>query len=201
MILAQVIAPILLDQNTRLQACDRPSRPKRGATEINIGALLSRPARPSLQGSLDSFVPDGFTSCGPPCKTPSSAFAAEISMEKMSRFRPPLLQAALLAAASLGGCYQPAAYPPPGAAVPPGPHPPSWPALPANAACTGDLARFQNVVWGDVTTGNLNQSVYELIEADLARAANSCAAGHDEEARGIVRSAKLKHGYRAYLER
>jgi hypothetical protein len=105
-----------------------------------------------------------------------------------------------LAAMALGGCNR--TYGPPApvaAAVPRGPAPPDWPNLPEKAACTNDLNRYQTVIWGDVTTGNLNRSVYDQIEADLNRAANACAQGHDGEARAIIRSTKLKHGYRAYL--
>jgi hypothetical protein len=105
-----------------------------------------------------------------------------------------------LAALALGGCNQTSGSPVPmAAAVPKAPVPPDWPKLPENAVCTNDLNRYQTVLWGDVTTGNLNQSVYDEIEADLGRAASSCADGHDSEARAIIRSTKLKHGYRAYL--
>lgn len=106
----------------------------------------------------------------------------------------------LLAAISLAGCAQYAAPPVPmAAAVPHGPAQPQWPGLPEKAACTTDLNKYQTLLWSDVTTGNLNQSVYDQIEADLSRAANACAGGHDSEARAIIRSTKLKHGYRAFL--
>jgi hypothetical protein len=55
------------------------------------------------------------------------------------------------------------------------------------------------VLDADVGTGNLARSVYEKIGADMSRAAEACAAGKDSEARAIIRSTKLKHGYRAYL--
>ena len=45
------------------------------------------------------------------------------------------------------------------------------------------------------TTGNLNQKVYNAIEADLSRAASACAAGKDGEALGIIHATKEKHGY------
>lgn len=103
-------------------------------------------------------------------------------------------------AMALGGCYQSAAPPTPMAAAGPhAPSPPQWPKLPEAAACTGDLNRYQAILWSDVTTGNLNVSVYDKIESDLARAADACAGGNDSEARAIIRSTKLNHGYRAYL--
>jgi hypothetical protein len=77
------------------------------------------------------------------------------------------------------------------------PAPPNWPKLPEGAACTNDLNHYQTVLDADVGTGNVNRSVYDQIETDLGRAANACATGHDGEARAIVRSTKLQHGYRA----
>lgn len=121
-------------------------------------------------------------------------------MQKMFRFGLVVISTGVvLSAAGLGGCYQAARYPAPAAAIPRGPIQPAWPDLPENAACTKDLKRFQAVLWDDVTTGNLNQSVYDKIEADLDRAADACAQGQDSEARAIIRSTKLKHGYRAFL--
>jgi hypothetical protein len=77
------------------------------------------------------------------------------------------------------------------------PAPPDWPKLPEGAACTKDLNHYQTVLDADVGTGNVNRSVYDQIETDLGRAANECAAGHDGEARAIIRSTKVQHGYRA----
>jgi hypothetical protein len=126
---------------------------------------------------------------------------AEFPMRKMPRFGAVLIPAgACLAALALGGCYQasrPAA--PAAAAGPHAPAPPDWPKLPENASCTNDLNRYQTIIWSDVTTGNLNLSVYDEIEADLSRAAESCANGNDSAARAIIRSTKIKHGYREYL--
>lgn len=124
-------------------------------------------------------------------------------MRKMSRFRtlsgtasvPAVL---LLAALTLGGCNQTAGSSAPVAAVAPqAPSHPDWPKLPESAACANDLNHYQTVLDADVGTGNVNRSVYDQIETDLDRAATACAAGHDGEARAIVRSTKLKHGYRA----
>jgi len=77
------------------------------------------------------------------------------------------------------------------------PAPPNWPQLPEGAACTKDLNHYQTVLDADVHTGNVNRSVYDQIETDLGRAANACAAGHDGEARAIIRKTKSDHGYRA----
>lgn len=103
--------------------------------------------------------------------------------------------AIIAAAAALGGCYQGQPY-----AATPGPSgiaEPTWPALPQTAACTDKLNTYQKVLTGDVTSGNLNKSVYDLIEADLLRAANACAAGKDSDALSIIHATKEKHGYRA----
>ncbi len=111
---------------------------------------------------------------------------------------PSLATGVFLAAIALGGCTQTAGSSPPVAAVAPQrPAPPDWPNLPEGAACTKDLNHYQTVLDADVGTGNVNRSVYDQIEIDLGRAANACAAGHDGEARAIIRATKLQHGYRA----
>jgi hypothetical protein len=103
-----------------------------------------------------------------------------------------------LAAIALGGCNQTSGSSAPVAAVAPhAPAPPNWPKLPESAACTNELNHYQTVLDADVGTGNVNRSVYDQIETDLGRAANECAAGHDGDARAIIRSTKLQHGYRA----
>ncbi|HXN88914.1 MAG TPA: hypothetical protein VN890_06135 [Methylocella sp.] len=103
-----------------------------------------------------------------------------------------------LAAIAIGGCNQTSGSSAPVAAVAPqGPAAPNWPKLPEGTACTNDLNHYQTVLDADVGTGNVNRSVYDQIETDLGRAANACAAGHDGEARAIIRSTKLQHGYRA----
>ena len=103
-----------------------------------------------------------------------------------------------LAAIALGGCNQTSGSSAPVAAVAPqAPARPNWPKLPDGAACTNDLNHYQTVLDADVKSGNVNRSVYDQIEADLGRAADACAAGHDGEARAIIRSTKLQHGYRA----
>ncbi|MGH6851473.1 MAG: hypothetical protein ACREDD_13665 [Methylocella sp.] len=124
-------------------------------------------------------------------------------MRKTSRFGSISSNASLsagvfLAALALGGCTQTSGFFGPVAAVGPrSPAPPDWPKLPEGAACTHDLTHYQTVLDADVHTGNVNRAVYDQIETDLSRAANACAAGHDGEARAIIRSTKLRHGYHA----
>ena len=104
----------------------------------------------------------------------------------------------LLAALALGGCNQTAGSSAPVAtAAPQAPAPPNWPKLPDGAACTNELTHYQTVLDADVGTGNVNRSVYDEIETELVPAADACAAGKDSEARAMIRSAKLKHGYHA----
>ncbi len=124
-------------------------------------------------------------------------------MQKTSRFlsissAASLATGVFLAAIAIGGCTRTSGSSAPVAAVAPrAPAPPNWPNLPEGAACTKDLNHYQTVLDADVGTGNVNRSVYDEIETDLGRAANACAAGHDGEARAIIRSTKLRHGYRA----
>jgi hypothetical protein len=109
-----------------------------------------------------------------------------------------LLMAITGAAAALCACNQSAQpYEAPVAAAPSTRAAPAWPELPAAAACTDKLNSYQKVLTADVTTGNLNEKVYNEIEADLSRAANACAAGKDGEALGIIHATKEKHGYHA----
>ncbi|MEJ0093714.1 MAG: hypothetical protein WDN46_09805 [Methylocella sp.] len=109
-----------------------------------------------------------------------------------------LSMAMLGATLAIGGCN--ASSGAPVAAIPSapaGPAQPNWPPLPANAACSDNLNRYQTVLTSDVSTGNVNQSVYDQIEADLMRAADACAGGRDSEAMSIIRATKVKHGYHA----
>jgi len=102
----------------------------------------------------------------------------------------------LFAAFGLGGCNQTAGMGSVSAAVPQAPVRPAWPSLPENAACTKELNHYQTLLDADVSTGNLNRTVYNEIEIDMSRAANACAVGKDGEARAIMHSTKIKHGYR-----
>lgn len=116
-----------------------------------------------------------------------------------SLFRTACLSAPVLfAAAGLGGCNQTSGSAAPvAAASPQAPARPNWPKLPEDAACTKELTHYQTVLDADVGTGNVNRSVYDAIETELVPAANACAAGKDGEALAMIRSAKVKHGYRA----
>lgn len=116
-----------------------------------------------------------------------------------SMFSAPCLSVSvLLAALALGGCNQTAGSSAPVAtAAPQAPAPPNWPKLPDGAACTNELTHYQTVLDADVGTGNVNRSIYDEIETELVPAADACAAGKDSEARAMIRSAKLKHGYHA----
>jgi len=116
-----------------------------------------------------------------------------------SMFSAPCLSASvLLAVLALGGCSQTAGSSAPVAtAAPQAPAPPNWPKLPDGAACTNELTHYQTVLDADVGTGNVKRSVYDEIETELVPAADACAAGKDSEARAMIRSAKLKHGYHA----
>ncbi len=124
-------------------------------------------------------------------------------MRKTSQFQSIFSTASLstgvfLAAVAISGCNQTSGSSAPVAAVAPqAPAHPDWPKFPEGAACAKDLNHYQTVLDADVGTGNVNRSVYDQIETDLSRAANECAAGHDGEARAIIRSTKLQHGYRA----
>ena len=183
-----------------------PERSRQSSNEVQVSQAGTEPF--ALSGS-DLYMARGqrLVCCGAAACVGSRAHNPQLSafpdyaMPKISKLGVVSASIGLLfAAMTLGSCSR--SYGPPApvaAAVPRGPVQPNWPSLPEKAACTNDLNRYQNVLWGDVTTGNLNQSVYELIEADLSRAANACAEGNDSEARAIIRSTKLKHGYRAYL--
>ncbi|WP_026606129.1 hypothetical protein [Methylocapsa acidiphila] len=118
-------------------------------------------------------------------------------MERMS-----ISAALLVAAIALSGCNQtsgPAPSAPSAVATAPdaAASGPGWPNLPAGAACTGELNRYQAVLKADVSTGNVNKSVYDKIQGELSRAAEACAAGRDGEAQSLIRASKERHGYRA----
>ena len=102
--------------------------------------------------------------------------------------------AALGLAAALGGCNETSGGAGPIASAPIGP---TAYRLPPGAGCTGEINRFQDVLKADLASGNVGQKVYDDIQRDLTRAASSCEAGREGEARGIVASSKRAHGYRA----
>lgn len=69
--------------------------------------------------------------------------------------------------------------------------------LPPGAPCSGEIGRYEDVVKGDLATGNVEEKVYSQIQGDLTRAAAACSAGKGGEAHAIVASSKSRHGYRA----
>jgi hypothetical protein len=112
------------------------------------------------------------------------------------------IAAAAIAAMGLAGCNQTTAFlgPTPSAQVaaanPGAPLDPNWPPLPEGAACTTSLNRYQSILKADVTTGNLNRSVYDKVQDELKPAAEACAAGRDAEALKLIQASKSRNGYR-----
>lgn len=104
----------------------------------------------------------------------------------------------VIVAASVGlaGCKQLTSGPSAPVVAANVPMEPKWPTLPEGAACTPDLNRYQAILKSDVTTGNLNRSVYEKIQNELMPAAEACASGRDAEARGMIQASKSRNGYR-----
>jgi hypothetical protein len=69
--------------------------------------------------------------------------------------------------------------------------------LPQGGGCSGEIARYNTVMKNDFDTGNVNKSVYAQFQSEIARAQAACAAGRDNEAIGLVRASKTRHGYPA----
>ncbi|MFG1396807.1 hypothetical protein [Roseixanthobacter pseudopolyaromaticivorans] len=63
------------------------------------------------------------------------------------------------------------------------------------ASCTSALANFMKVVDADAASGNLNQSVFKRISADLATPKATCAAGKDSESRSQLAAIRARYGY------
>jgi hypothetical protein len=63
--------------------------------------------------------------------------------------------------------------------------------------CSGEIARYKDVMKSDFDTGNVNKSVYAQFQSEIARADAACSAGRDSEAIGLVHSSKARHGYPA----
>ncbi len=99
----------------------------------------------------------------------------------------------LIAAAALAGCQSSAKVREP--VVPVG-GPPAPPVLPTGTGCGPEIARTRAIVASDVATENLNKAVGDRFDADLARAAETCAAGREGEARSQLAAAKSRYGYR-----
>ena len=86
----------------------------------------------------------------------------------------------------------------PVASVPPQPAPPpaaQFANLPAGAACTDKIHRYQAVLAADEKTGNVEQRIYDEIERELAQAAAACVDGLGREALQLIRASQERHGY------
>ena len=67
--------------------------------------------------------------------------------------------------------------------------------LPEGSGCSGEIARFRAVQDNDLSTGHVNQSVYNRIKSEVDQAAATCAAGNDGGARGQLAGTKKRFGY------
>ena len=67
--------------------------------------------------------------------------------------------------------------------------------LPAGALCTEKIHRYQSVLAADLSTGNVEQKVYDQIERELAQAAAACSDGLGRQAVGLVHASEVRHGY------
>ena len=88
--------------------------------------------------------------------------------------------------------------PPPQPAAPPAArlsYTPSDFQMPAGSGCAGDISRWRAVQENDRKMGQVNDTVYAEISAEIARAAEACQAGRDGEARAMVQASKRRHGY------
>jgi len=121
----------------------------------------------------------------------SISIGSRIKVSRLSVF-------ALIAGVGLAGCnLSSGSTTPVATATPQAPARPNWPPLPDGAPCTTELTHYQTILDADVSTGNVNRSVYDQIETELVPAANACANGKGGEALNMIRSTKVKHGYRA----
>jgi hypothetical protein len=67
--------------------------------------------------------------------------------------------------------------------------------LPEGSGCSGEIARFRAVQDNDLSTGHVNQSVYDRIKTEVDQAAAAYAAGNDAGARGQLAGTKRRFGY------
>lgn len=116
------------------------------------------------------------------------------------RVRPtPLLCAAmsaLLLAACNSGAPAPQASAPAPSGAPPGVTPASF-RMPEGSGCSADVARWKAIQDNDFATGHVSKSVYDRIQNDISQASAACAAGHDAQARAMVRASRTRNGYPA----
>jgi len=71
--------------------------------------------------------------------------------------------------------------------------------MPSGEGCAGDIARYRAVMDNDLSMGNVNKSVYNQIEKEIAEANAQCAAGHEAQARATIVASRKRHGYPADL--
>jgi hypothetical protein len=61
--------------------------------------------------------------------------------------------------------------------------------------CRARIAAFEAVIANDEKTGNVNESVYRRVEADLRGVHAACAAGRTREADNRLAAVKARYGY------
>ena len=71
--------------------------------------------------------------------------------------------------------------------------------MPSGEGCAGDIARYRAIMDNDLSMGNVNKSVYNQIEKEIAEADAQCAAGHEAQARATIVASRKRHGYPADL--
>jgi hypothetical protein len=71
--------------------------------------------------------------------------------------------------------------------------------MPSGEGCAGDIARYRAVMDNDLSMGNVNKSVYNQVEKEIAEANAQCAAGHEAQARATIVASRKRHGYPADL--
>ena len=97
-----------------------------------------------------------------------------------------------IGALALAGCNE--GGPGPVAAAPP---PIEAMSLPANASCSNEIKRYEDILKADLDTGNVEQRVYDIIQSEMTSAGRACSAGNGREAHAIIARSKAAHGYRA----
>jgi hypothetical protein len=111
-----------------------------------------------------------------------------------------LIVPTFLTALALAGCNS--SGPAPSAAAPtstPAPNSivvaPSNFQMPQGSGCAAEVARYRAVQDDDLAMGQIAQSVYNQIHAEIAAASAACSAGRDAEARSMVLASRKRHGY------
>ncbi len=71
--------------------------------------------------------------------------------------------------------------------------------LPGGSGCAAEISRYRAVQDNDLAMGNVAQSVYNRIKAEIAAAERECSAGQDTRAVEMLDASKQRHGYPAGL--